>query len=229
MDPLTPLRFGVGLTQTLAGGAIRVATAAPRLVFTLVRSGPVAAAEEVRDTVEDGVTDAAPNAQAAREAAVRDAQDLAVRRPAESASDAAGRNGDVPAARPEPTSAAGASGGVGGTLDAEGDAGRAGAPDPTGENPVIPQGERRTSDVAPPSRFKTEDDTDAVVHSFGDPDEPAGPLVVNEPWPGYAQMKVADVVDRLQGADEATRAVVLLYEQGHKKRKRVLEAAGATG
>jgi len=25
MDPLSPLRFGVGLTQTLAGGALRIA------------------------------------------------------------------------------------------------------------------------------------------------------------------------------------------------------------
>jgi len=225
MDPLTPLRFGVGLSQTLAGGALRIATAAPRLVITLVRSGPQAAAEEVRDTVEDAAVDAAPNAQQARADAVRDAEELAARRPAESVSDAAGHGGDVPAARPDPVAAAGASGGVGGTLDAPGAAGDVAAPDPTGDVRPLPQGERRTSDVAPPSRFKTEDDTDSVVYSFGDPDEPGAAVAVDAPWPGYDQQRAPDVVARVKGADDATKAVVLLYEQGHKKRKSVLQAA----
>ncbi len=225
MDLLAPLRFGVGLSQSLAFGAFRLALTGPRLVTTLVNRGPSAAVEEVRDTFEDAAVNGAPGAREAREAAVRDATELAARPLAEDTGAAASRAGDVPAARPEPTTAARASGGVGGTLDADGDAGRAGAPDPTGDVPTIPQGERRAVDLAPPTREKTEDDTDEVVFSFGDPDTPGAALAVQEPWDGYAQAKVGDVLARLEGADDATRAVVRLYEQSHKKRKRVLAAA----
>jgi hypothetical protein len=227
MDLFAPLRFGVGLSQTLASSAFRLAATGPRLVTTLLRRGPAAAAEEVRDTVEDAAVNGSPGAREAREAAVRDATVLAARPPAEDTAAAATRAGDTPAARPEPTSAAGASGGIGGTLDAPGEAALAGAPDPTGDAPSIPQGERRTIDVAPPAREKTVDDTDPVVHSFGDPGDPGAVLAVQEPWEGYARAKVGEVLERLQGADAATRAVVLLYEQTHKKRKRVITAATA--
>jgi hypothetical protein len=60
-------------------------------------------------------------------------------------------------------------------------------------------------------------------------EEPAGPEIeVAEPWPGYASLTASDVVDRLAAASEAERAVVALYERGHKNRKTVLAAAGVS-
>jgi hypothetical protein len=47
---------------------------------------------------------------------------------------------------------------------------------------------------------------------------------VDAPWDGYDRMRAADIVDRLQAADEATRAVVRLYEAQGKARSSVLAA-----
>ena len=52
-------------------------------------------------------------------------------------------------------------------------------------------------------------------------------LDVMAPWKGYEVQSAADIVARVRGADEATKAVVLLYEQGHKGRATVLKAARA--
>jgi hypothetical protein len=54
---------------------------------------------------------------------------------------------------------------------------------------------------------------------------PGGDLRVAEPWPGYAKLRAAEIVDRLSGADAATRAVVKLYETTHRNRRSVVEAA----
>jgi hypothetical protein len=60
----------------------------------------------------------------------------------------------------------------------------------------------------------------------GQTDEgPGAEVHVSEPWPGYAQLRAADVVDRLAAADEAEKAVVLLYERAHRARKTVIAAA----
>lgn len=56
---------------------------------------------------------------------------------------------------------------------------------------------------------------------------PGANLRVDEPWPNYGKMKAPDIVDRLRTSDEATKAVVRLYEQTHKKRKSILDATGA--
>jgi len=54
----------------------------------------------------------------------------------------------------------------------------------------------------------------------------AGPeLRVDEPWPGYDAMRVPEIRDRLSGGDEALAAVVELYEQTHRGRRGVREAA----
>lgn len=55
---------------------------------------------------------------------------------------------------------------------------------------------------------------------------PGAEITVDEPWPGYAGLKAADVVDRLKAADAATKAVVRLYEQQHRRRRTVLAATG---
>jgi hypothetical protein len=57
-------------------------------------------------------------------------------------------------------------------------------------------------------------------------DSPGPEIRVDEPWPGYKSMNAPEIVDRVAAADEATKAVVLLYERGHRKRKTVLRAAG---
>ena len=68
----------------------------------------------------------------------------------------------------------------------------------------------------------------AQVASFGPADEPGATLDVHAPWPGYDAHSAAEVVKRVRQGDEATRAVVLLYERTHKARKSVIAAAEAT-
>lgn len=72
------------------------------------------------------------------------------------------------------------------------------------------------------------DSEPSLVESFGPPDDVAGPLTVDEPWEGYDGMPASAVVARMRGADEATRAVVGLYERTHKKRQTILRAARQT-
>ena len=127
---------------------------------------------------------------------------------------------------PDPTAAAGASRGVAGTADAPGAAASVGAPDPTA--PAVRRGERKPTSVDPPtpeSRFRRDADVDvdAVVETEGAAD-PGATLRIDEPFDGYDKMKAADIVDRLRSGDDATKAVVRLYEQTHKKRKSVLAA-----
>jgi hypothetical protein len=49
---------------------------------------------------------------------------------------------------------------------------------------------------------------------------------IAEPWPGYDDMRVDDVLARLQGASEVELAVVRAYERDHEARQAVLLAAG---
>jgi hypothetical protein len=131
---------------------------------------------------------------------------------------------ETTAGPPEPTSAAGASGGVAGTVAAPGDAAAAAAPDPTA--PAIPRGERRRTDVEPPapeSRFERAGTEPGLVESEGGAD-PGARLRVEAPWDGYDDMRATDIARRVRGGDAATKAVVRLYERTHKKRKSVLAA-----
>ena len=56
-------------------------------------------------------------------------------------------------------------------------------------------------------------------------DEPGSTLEVQAPWPNYDEHPASEVVKRVRAGDEATRAVVLLYERTHKRRKSVIAAA----
>lgn len=70
---------------------------------------------------------------------------------------------------------------------------------------------------------------DEVVESFGpsaDVGDRGGTIIVEEPWSGYASQPATAIVKRLRGADPATKAVVALYERGHKNRATVLKATG---
>jgi hypothetical protein len=71
-----------------------------------------------------------------------------------------------------------------------------------------------------------DDGADALVESFGPADDVGATITVDEPWDGYAQQSATAIVARLRGADPATKAVVALYERGHKRRATVLRAAG---
>ena len=76
----------------------------------------------------------------------------------------------------------------------------------------------------PPRHVSSEPET---VASFGPADAPGATLDVQAPWPGYDTHPAAEVVKRVRQGDEATRAVVLLYERSHKARKSVIAAAEA--
>ena len=228
MDLFAPARRAAGLGFGIATTGLRLATAAPRIAAGLLGRSS-----------DDSSTDGD-----ARLSAQRDAP-----------SPTAGRTGMTDAsvgatkAPPEPTSAAGASGGVAGTMDAPGAAETAGAPDPTVADSTrrqrtAPGGERRAVDVAPKpaaarhtpeitkgeagrvrevqreAEASADEDAAASVGSAA----PAASLRVDAPWEGYEKMRAPDVVTRLKASDETVKAVVRLYESTHKKRKSILDA-----
>jgi hypothetical protein len=49
---------------------------------------------------------------------------------------------------------------------------------------------------------------------------------LDEPWPGYDEMSLEDVLTRLQGASDVELAVVRAYEREHEARQAILLAAG---
>jgi hypothetical protein len=77
----------------------------------------------------------------------------------------------------------------------------------------------------PPAHVSTDPEP---VASFGPADSPGATLEVDPPWPGYDGHPAAEVIKRVRQGDEATRAVVLLYERTHKARKSVIAAAEAS-
>jgi hypothetical protein len=88
-------------------------------------------------------------------------------------------------------------------------------------------------DVTPPTPLRPivgtghlDEDPDPLVESFGPADDVGATITVEEPWDGYAQQPATAIVARLRGADPATKAVVGLYERGHKRRATVLRATG---
>jgi hypothetical protein len=64
------------------------------------------------------------------------------------------------------------------------------------------------------------------VASFGPADDASATLSVEAPWDGYDRLTATEIVGRLRGADEAVKAVVLLYERQHRARRSILDAAG---
>src|SRR4051812_21729879 len=70
-------------------------------------------------------------------------------------------------------------------------------------------------------RARAEEEQEAAQPTDGLPH--AGPEIeVAEPWEGYAEMQVVDVLNRLSGADDTTRAAVRLYELAHEHREAIL-------
>jgi len=110
-----------------------------------------------------------------------------------------------------------------------------GAPPPSAEDALRRRAVREAevaADPPPPTRLRPVDDGGhldeeaELVESFGPADDVGGTITVAEPWDGYAGQPAAAIVARLRGADPATKAVVALYEAGHKNRATVLRAAG---
>jgi len=65
-----------------------------------------------------------------------------------------------------------------------------------------------------------------TVASYGPAADPSATFDVQAPWEGYDAHPAAEVIKRVRAADAATKAVVLLYERGHKARATVIRAAG---
>jgi hypothetical protein len=97
-------------------------------------------------------------------------------------------------------------------------------PAPAPAPPPVPAAEPEAELLGEePSHVSREAET---VASFGPADDPAPAIHVQAPWGGYDDQPAAEIVKRVRAADEATKAVVLLYERGHKRRASVIRAAG---
>jgi hypothetical protein len=114
-----------------------------------------------------------------------------------------------------------------------------GAPPPTAEEAiarrverereresVLPADEPAAADLRAVADNGQVDREATLVESLGPAEDVGSAFAVDEPWEGYDGMPATAVVQRVRGSDEATRAVVLLYEQQHKARATVLRAAG---
>jgi hypothetical protein len=93
-------------------------------------------------------------------------------------------------------------------------------PDPAPEPAPAPEAELLGEEPAHVTRG------DETVASFGPADDPAPTLHVQAPWDDYDAQPAAEIAKRVRTADEATKAVVLLYERGHKARASIIRAAG---
>jgi hypothetical protein len=65
---------------------------------------------------------------------------------------------------------------------------------------------------------------EAEREEAADGDSPGPEIRVEEPWEGYDAMTIAQILDRLTGADVTLRVMVRLYEETHKNRRGVLRA-----
>jgi hypothetical protein len=83
--------------------------------------------------------------------------------------------------------------------------------------------------VAPPDLTPdhVDEEVELVVETAeqGAEDGAGAEVDVEEPWPGYARMRATEITARLAGAGEAVAAAVTLYENAHKRRRSVLDAA----
>jgi hypothetical protein len=103
-------------------------------------------------------------------------------------------------------------------------------PSPTRSHPAPPE---PAAPPEPPTELLDEEPTVAEVGrrrveqreaEGGGPGGVGASVHVDEPWDGYDGMTAPQVLDRLIGADEATLAVVRLYESTNRNRATVLRA-----
>jgi hypothetical protein len=89
--------------------------------------------------------------------------------------------------------------------------------------PTTPTAAPEDPSVAAPA----DQEPSTLVAEFAEPgaeDGAGAELRVDEPWTGYASMKVADISDRLSAASSEALLAVRLYEATHKNRSGVLRA-----
>jgi hypothetical protein len=111
-------------------------------------------------------------------------------------------------------------------------------PVPTAEEAIERRFEREAADaerasagnVPPPTPLRPIADTHVdteptVVESFGEPDDVGSTITIAAPWPGYDGDTATAIVNRLRGADTATKGVVALYEASRKNRRTIMKAA----
>ncbi len=97
------------------------------------------------------------------------------------------------------------------------------APPPTPPPAPPPTPPPPPPEPAPP-HISTEADLVAENADPGAEDGAGAEVHVAEPWEGYRQLRAADVVDRITGADSAALAAVELYELSSRRRQTVLNA-----
>jgi hypothetical protein len=99
------------------------------------------------------------------------------------------------------------------------------APAPEPEPPIVVDApidfETPGDEELAPRHVDTEPE---LAYESGPADDVGAAVHVDAPWEGYDQMRAADIVTRLRSANDATRAVVRLYEQQGKARSSVLAA-----
>jgi hypothetical protein len=90
-----------------------------------------------------------------------------------------------------------------------------------------PPRRRATPRRAEPTRDQVASMREAAREAeTGGADSVGAQVHVGEPWPGYDDMRLDDVLTRMQRASEVELAVVLAYEREHEARQAVLLAAG---
>ncbi|HET9102840.1 MAG TPA: hypothetical protein VFN55_05750 [Solirubrobacteraceae bacterium] len=75
-----------------------------------------------------------------------------------------------------------------------------------------------------PPHISAEPELVQSVAEVGAEDGAGAQLRIDEPWKGYDQLRAADVIERLRGADAAELAAVELYERSRRGRETVLDA-----
>jgi hypothetical protein len=101
------------------------------------------------------------------------------------------------------------------------------APAPAPASPRRPPRRRATPRRAEPTRGEVAAMREAAREAeTGGPDSIGAQVHVAEPWAGYDDMRLDDVLARLQGATDVELAVVRAYERQHEARQAILLAAG---
>jgi hypothetical protein len=91
----------------------------------------------------------------------------------------------------------------------------------------------RVAPIAEPARVSRYEaapvpESEPALEPAPEPEPDVAPsIVVRPPWSGYDSDSATEIAKRVRSADDATKAVVLLYEEHHKRRLTVLDAARA--
>ena len=227
-----PVRVGLSATRTTLGITTKLAGRVAGEVITVVYSQVIARQPHERATTPSGTrpgtaTAAKPSRTGAGAAATPG-----------SGAPAGGSRADD-GARRDATSSNGAANGAGAAASAASALASTPSPTPapkaattapsTDAAPSADEEAPSTPLTAEEAAAKTIDDSDEVVAEFAEPgaeDGAGAQLTLEEPWDGYDAANADEITARIADSDAAQLALIELYEQTHKGRKTVLEAAG---